>query len=420
MTVTAAALLSSCGLYKSYERPAELEVDSLYNIQRTPEELSENVELPSWREVFTDPQLQAYIEKGLANNTDMQSAQLQIEQAEASLMAAKWAYVPSFAFAPQGSLSSIDWNKPSKTYSIPVSASWQVDIFGSLRNAKHYTLAMLNDQLIISRKTEENWKENVEMMKALMKAGQSNMAAVSQTEATYYNVCTQCQDLSDQIITLNQEFSTLLGEVPTTHSVGSLSNWQEPYLDRNIRAFDLANRPDVKSAEAQLAAAFYATNESRAAFYPMLNLSGLLGWTNDLGTVVNPGKWIWNATAALTQPLLQNGKLRAQLKISKAQQEQARLTFLQTLLDAGAEVNTAMIKFQNARTKNKLYEKQIASLETAVKSTKSLMMNSSTTYLEVLTAEQTLLSAELSKIDNDFTQIQAIIELYQALGGGTK
>ena len=448
MTVTAAALLSSCGLYKSYERPAELEVDSLYNIQRTPEELSENVELPSWREVFTDPQLQAYIEKGLANNTDMQSAQLQIEQAEASLMAAKWAYVPSFAFAPQGSLSSIDWNKPSKTYSIPVSASWQVDIFGSLRNAKrrakaqvinsqaykdavqtqlisaianyYYTLAMLNDQLIISRKTEENWKENVEMMKALMKAGQSNMAAVSQTEATYYNVCTQCQDLSDQIITLNQEFSTLLGEVPTTHSVGSLSNWQEPYLDRNIRAFDLANRPDVKSAEAQLAAAFYATNESRAAFYPMLNLSGLLGWTNDLGTVVNPGKWIWNATAALTQPLLQNGKLRAQLKISKAQQEQARLTFLQTLLDAGAEVNTAMIKFQNARTKNKLYEKQIASLETAVKSTKSLMMNSSTTYLEVLTAEQTLLSAELAKIDNDFTQIQAIIELYQALGGGTK
>ena len=152
----------------------------------------------------------------------------------------------------------------------------------------------------------------------------------------------------------------------------------------------------------------------------MLNLSGLLGWTNDLGTVVNPGKWIWNATAALTQPLLQNGKLRAQLKISKTQQEQARLTFLQTLLDAGAEVNTAMIKLQNAKAKNNLYDKQIASLETAVKSTKSLMMNSSTTYLEVLTAEQTLLSAELSKIDNDFTQIQAIIELYQALGGGTK
>ena len=145
-----------------------------------------------------------------------------------------------------------------------------------------------------------------------------------------------------------------------------------------------------------------------------------MGWTNDLGTVVNPGKWIWNATAALTQPLLQNGKLRAQYKISKSQQEQAKLSFQQTLLDAGAEVNAALVKIQSTQEKQELYDKQIASLEIAVKSTKALMMNSSTTYLEVLTAEQTLLTAQLSKISNDFSQIQAAIELYQALGGGTR
>lgn len=446
MTVTAAALLSSCGLYTSYERPEDIKIDSLYQSTNTQAGDSLGMASLSWREVFTDPQLQALIEKGLSQNTDMQNAQLQIQQAEASLMAAKWAYVPSFAFAPQGSLSSIDWNKPSKTYSIPVSASWQIDVFGSLRNAKrraqmqlansqaykdavqtqlisaianyYYSLAMLNEQMRISLETQKNWKENVEMMRALMQAGQSNMAAVSQTEATYYSVCAQITDLRDQISNLNFEFAALLGDTPQNYNIGALSDWQTPDLSGGIPAYALSNRPDVKMAESQLAAAFYTTNESRAAFYPVLNLSGLLGWTNDLGTVINPGKWIWNATAALTQPLLQNGKLRAQLKISKAQQEQAKLTFQQTLLDAGAEVNSALTKIQSSQEKQELYNKQIASLETAVKSTKALMMNSSTNYLEVLTAEQTLLSAQLSKINNDFSLIQAAIELYQALGGG--
>lgn len=447
MTVTAAALLSSCGLYKNYERPQDIITDGLYQTEETRDSLG--MASLSWREVFTDPQLQALIEKGLAQNTDMRSAQLQIEQAEASLMAAKWAYVPSFAFAPQGSLSAVDWGKASKTYSIPVSASWQIDLFGSLHNAKkraqvqllnsqvykdavqtqlvsaianyYYSLAMLKEQLRITLETQKNWKENVETMRALMSAGQTNMAAVSQTEATYYSVCTQITDLKEQLSNLEDEFAALLGDTPQEYQIGALADWHMPQnLSGGIPAATLANRPDVKMAEAQLATAYYATNESRAAFYPGLNLSGLLGWTNDLGTVVNPGKWIWNATAALTQPLLQNGKLRAQYKISKSQQEQAKLTFQQTLLDAGAEVNAALVKIQSTQEKQALYDKQIASLEIAVKSTKALMMNSSTTYLEVLTAEQTLLTAQLSKVNNDFTQIQAAIELYQALGGGTK
>lgn len=447
MTVTAAALLSSCGLYKNYERPQDIITDGLYKTEQTQDSLG--MASLSWREVFTDPQLQALIEKGLEQNTDMRSAQLQIEQAEASLMAAKWAYVPSFAFAPQGSLSAVDWGKASKTYSIPVSASWQIDLFGSLHNAKkraqvqllnsevykeavqtqlisaianyYYSLAMLKEQLRISLQTQKNWKENVETMRALMSAGQTNMAAVSQTEATYYSVCTQITDLKEQLSNLEDEFAALLGDTPQEYQIGSLNDWRMPQnLSGGIPATVLANRPDVRMAEAQLATAYYATNESRAAFYPVLNLSGLLGWTNDIGTVVNPGKWIWNATAALTQPLLQNGKLRAQYKISKSQQEQAKLSFQQTLLDAGAEVNAALVKIQSTQEKQELYDKQIASLEIAVKSTKALMMNSSTTYLEVLTAEQTLLTAQLSKISNDFSQIQAAIELYQALGGGTR
>ena len=448
MTMTTAALLSSCGLYKSYERPADIQTDGLYRSDNTATGDSLGMAVFTWKEIFTDPQLQTLIERGLAQNTNLRSALLQIEQAEASLKAAKWAYIPSFAFAPQGTLAGVDWGKATQTYTLPVSASWQIDLFGSLHNAKkraqaqlenseaykqavqsqliaaianyYYSLAMLQDQLTISEQTEKLWKENVETTRALMDAGQSNMAAVSQTEANYYSICTQITDLKQQISDLEDEFSALLGEAPQKYAIGSMDNWKVPArMSAGIPAAALAHRPDVKMAETQLATAYYATNEARAAFYPGLNLSGAIGWTNDLGlTPVNPGKWIWSAMASLTQPIFQNGKLRAQYKISKAQQEQAKLSFQQTLLDAGTEVNAALTKIQATGEKDDLYTKQIASLETAVKSTQALMMNSSTNYLQVLTAQQTLLTAQMSQISNKFSQIQAAIELYQALGGG--
>lgn len=449
MTVTAAALLSSCGLYKNYERPADIQTDGLYRNDNTHGTDSLGMAALSWKEVFTDPNLQQLIEKGLAQNTDLRSALLQIEQAEASLKAAKWAYIPSLAFAPQGSLSGIDWGKATQTYSIPVTASWQIDVFGSLRNAKkraqmqvessqayrqavqtqlisaianyYYSLSMLQDQLRISMQTEQNWKSNVETMHALMEAGQTNMAAVSQAEANYYSICAQITDLKQQISDLEDEFAALLADTPQKYTIGSINNWKVPSkLNAGIPAVALANRPDVKQAEAQLAVAFYATNEARSAFYPGLNLSGTIGWTNNLGSmIVNPGQWIWNAAASLTQPLFQNGRLRAQYKISKAQQEQAKLSFQQTLLNAGAEVNAALTKIQSSQEKKSLYDKQIEALEKAVASTQALMMNSSTTYLEVLTAQQSLLNAQMNQISNDFNQIQAAIELYQALGGGS-
>lgn len=448
MTIAATALLSSCGLYKSYERPSDINMDNLY---RSSVQAGDSLGMASlsWREVFTDPKLQSLIERGLAQNTNMRSAQLQIEQAEAALSIAKWAYVPSLTFAPQGTLSGVDWGKASQTYTLPVVASWQIDIFGKMLNAKkkakvqlenskiyrqavqtqlvaaianyYYSLAMLDDQLRLSMETEKIWRKNVEITKALMNAGQSNLAAVSQTEANYYNICTQITDLKQQISDLEDDFAALLGDMPQKYEIGSLNGWKVPNkLSAGIPAAALANRPDVKMAESQLAIAYYVTNEARASFYPALNLSGTIGWTNSLGSmIVNPGKWIWNAAASLTQPLLQNGVLRAQYKVSKAQQEQAKLTFQQTLLDAGTDVNAALTKIQSTEEKQGLYNKQVAALELAVKSTQALMQNSSTNYLQVLTAQQTLLSAQMAQINNDFNQIQAAIELYQALGGGS-
>lgn len=446
LTITATALLSSCGIYKKYERPQDINTQGLYQSATTGDSLG--MAALSWRQVFKDPALQALIERGLEQNTDLKSAQLQIEQSEASLKAAKWAYYPSLAFAPTGTLAGVDWGKASQTYTLPVSTSWQLDVFGSLTNAKrrtqmqvmnseaykqavhaqivaaianyYYSLSMLDEQIKISEQTEALWRENVATTKALMQAGQSNMAAVSQTEANYYSICTQIADLKEQKESLEYSFAALLGDTPQRYEIGSLNAWSTPdHLSAGIPATVLAHRPDVKMAEAQLAAAYYATNEARSAFYPALSLSGALGWTNSLGNiVVNPGKSIWNAAASLVQPIFQNGKLRANYKISKASQEQAKLTFQQTLLDAGAEVNASLSKLQTASQKAHLYQKQINALETAVKSTQALMAHSSTNYLQVLTAQQSLLSAQMSEINNRFSEIQATIELYQALGGG--
>ena len=448
-TLATTALLSSCGIYSSYERPADIKTDGLYGA--TVEESADSAGLAAlpWRSLFTDPTLQSLIEKGLQNNTDMRTAALGIEEAEASLKAAKLSFFPSFALAPQGGFSSIDWAKANKTYTIPLSASWQVDIFGSLRNAKkraqvqlesskaykqavqtqliatianyYYTLAMLDEQLSVSKATADIWKENIKTYKALMNVGQTTSAAVAQAEGNYYNVCAQIVDLEQQITEVENSFSTLLGETVSSIQRQSIHDWKAPQsITAGIPSYALANRPDVKNAELALASAFYNTNAARSAFYPALNLTGTLGWTNDLGAIVNPGKWIWQAVGSLTQPIFQNGKLRANLKISKAQQEEAKLAFQQTLLNAGAEVNTAMAKIQNNTEKEKLNDKQIASMEQAVKSTQLLMQNSSTNYLEVLTAQQSLLSAQLSKISTQFAKIQGTIELYQALGGGTE
>lgn len=448
-TLATTALLSSCGIYSNYERPADIKTDGLYGA--TVEESADSAGLAAlpWRSLFTDPTLQSLIEKGLQNNTDMRTAALGIEEAEASLKAAKLSFFPSFAFAPQGGFSSVDWAKANKTYTIPLSASWQVDIFGSLRNAKkraqvqlesskaykqavqtqliatianyYYTLAMLDEQVNVSKATADIWQENIKTYKALMNVGQTTSAAVAQAEGNYYNVCAQIVDLEQQITEVENSFSTLLGETVSSIQRQSINDWEAPQtITAGIPSYALANRPDVKNAELALASAFYNTNAARSAFYPALNLTGTLGWTNDLGTIVNPGKWIWQTVASLTQPIFQNGKLRANLKISKAQQEEAKLAFQQTLLNAGAEVNTAIAKIQNNDEKEKLNDKQIESMEQAVKSTQLLMQNSSTNYLEVLTAQQSLLSAQLSKISTQFAKIQGTIELYQALGGGAE
>lgn len=447
ITAVATALLSSCGIYNRYTSVTDVPED-LYGNQVEVTDTIHNFGNMDWRNLFTDPYLQSLIQQGLENNTDYRAAQLRVEEAEATLLSAKLAFLPSFTLSPQGGVSSFDGAKATWTYSVPVTASWELDIFGRMRNAKkqsqalyaqskdyqqavrtqliasianaYYTLLMLDEQLSLSEQTAETWKETVASARALMDAGQYDEAGGSQMEATYCSVQTSVLDLKEQINQVENSLALLLAETPHRYERGKLSEQVMPEdFSVGIPLQLLANRPDVRMAEHALEAAFYATNQARSNFYPSITLSGSAGWTNEAGTmIVNPGKFLASAIGSLTQPLFNRGQNIANLKIAKAQQEEAELSFQQTLLSAGSEVNDALTVYQTSRDKADFYEKQIASLHRAEQSTALKMDYGNTTYLEVLTARQTLLSAELEQVANRFAELQSVVNLYQALGGG--
>lgn len=439
--------LSGCHIYRTYERPELSGVDSLYRVPAMTEDTMSLADF-SWKELFTDTVLQQLIEKGIANNTDLNIARLKVREAEALLTSSKLAYLPSVSLTPQGTIKSIEGNSPTKTYNLAASADWELDIFGRLTNAKreakavleqsqaykqavqtqliatiansYYTLLMLDKQLDISKRTAEIWAENLRVMKALKKAGQTTEMAVAQIEASKLSVDASLLSLEQQITEVENSLSSLLGVVPQRIDRSTLDMQSFPdTLSVGVPLQLLQRRPDVRQSEAVLAESFYTTNRAYSAFYPAITLSGSAGWTNAAGAIIsNPGEWLFSAVGALVQPLFNRGQNIANLKVAKARQEEALLTFRQTLLNAGTEVNDALLQWQVARRRLDLDRQQIISLQSAVRSSVLLMRHSSQNYLEVLTARQTLLDAELSAVSDRFEEIQGVINLYHALGGG--
>lgn len=442
--------LEACSVYKSYERPDMPVVDSLYRQAAATSADTTSIASLSWRELFTDPKLQALIETGLQNNTDLNIARLKVTEAEATLMTSRLAYLPSISFEPSGTLRSVDGNAMTKSYDIAASASWEVDIFGKLTNAKrgakaaleqseayrqavqtqliatiansYYSLLMLDAQLDISERTAANWGENVRAMKALKAAGDATELAVAQSEASKLSVDASIASLRQQIDQMENTLTALLGIAPQKIDRTTIGEQRFPTeLAAGVPLQLLQRRPDVRQSEAALAQAFYATNAARAAFYPSITLSGSAGWTNAAGAAItNPGQWLFTAVGSLVQPLFNRGRNIANLRIAKAQQEEALLSFRQSLLDAGTDVNNALIQWQTARQRQQIDQQQILSLESTVRSSELLMQYSSQNYLEVLTARQTLLQAELTAVSDRFDEIQGVINLYHALGGGAE
>ncbi|MEF9986175.1 MAG: TolC family protein [Bacteroidales bacterium] len=444
LMVTFAIAMSSCSLYKTYQRP-QIQTDSLFrNISLDTTTMATMV----WRDLFTDPQLQMLIELGLKQNSDLNIARLRVTEAQATLQAARMAYTPSLAFTPQGTISSFDNVKASKSYQLSFSSNWELDIFGKLTNSKraakaafeqsdayrqavqtqliaviansYYMLLMLDSQADISARTAINWAENVKTMRALMKAGKYNMAAVSQAEANRLSVESSLLLLRRQINEVENSLSVLLGQSAQSIKRGVLSTQNFPsQLYAGVPLQLLSNRPDVREAEFNLAQAFYYTNRARSAFYPNISLSGAAGWVNGVGqAIVNPGKLLLSAVGSLAQPIFNKGLNKAQLKIAKAKQEEAKIAFQQLLFNAGADVNNALVQWQTARQQIVLDEQQINALNTTVKSTELLMQYGNTTYLEVLTAKQYLLQAQLKQVSDCFSEIQGVINLYHSVGGG--
>ena len=449
------ALTSCKSLYGKYERPevnttglvrdAVSDTDTLAVTDTTT-----FANLP-WRELFTDPKLQALIETGLENNPDLLNAALNVQMAEAQLKASKLAFLPSVSFSPQGTLSSWDGSKASKTYSLPINASWNLDIFGNLLSQKrstqmflvqmkdvqvsvqsslianianmYYTLLMLDEQMRIINEMEQLTKETWEIMKVQKEAITGvRSTAVQAAEASYYSVLAQKEDMRRQIRETENSLSLLLGRQAGLIERGTLAEQSLPTeFSTGVGIQLLANRADVHANEMALAQCFHDVQTARSRFYPSLNISGSGAFTNSSGAgIVNPGAWLLSAVGSLVQPIFQNGQLIANLKVAKAQYEQAYNTWQNSVLQAGAEVSNALVLYNASDAKSKIEAKQVAVLKQNVEDTRMLMATAGSTYLEVIEAQSSLLNAELSKVQDDFYKMQAVVNLYYALGGGAK
>lgn len=447
-TALAALALSGCGLYSKYERPQDLPTDALYTEQTRAGADSLSIASLRWQEFYTDPKLQELISRALTSNNNFRATQLRIAQSEAQLSAARKAFLPSLTLAPQASLTSIDGAKAVQSYQLPLTASWQVDIFGSIRNAKkraevallnsqvyrqavqsqlvasvanaYYTLALLDAQIAVSRQAITLASESVRTMRAMMQAGRANDAAVSSSEANLAQQEVTLLGLEQQRRAAEGSLNLLLGRTQIAVDRAGIDTWTAPQsLSVGLPIRLLNNRPDVRQAELALSSSFYLTNAARAAFYPSLTLSGSLGWTNNGAKLfTDPAKVLASAMASLVQPIFQRGQLRANLKVAEAQQEEAKLAFVQALLSAGNEVNTRFSEVQTYRAQAQHLHKRSEALQRSEKATRLLMESGASTYLEVLTAQQGLIAAQLAEYTNRYNEIASTIALYQALGGG--
>jgi len=459
----ASMMLTGCGLYTKYESKNEAPANTFgTNVSTT--DGSSLAEM-SWREFFTDPLLQQLIEQVLANNTDLNSARIAVEKSEAALKAAKLAYLPSLYFSPQGTLAKFDDNPWSKTYNLPLQLSMDIDVFGSITNKKraskavllqaqlgekavrsnlvsavaqqYYMLQLLDRQLDILTMTDSLWNASLETQKTLWENGKSYSTAVNQMESSYLNVKTQIVDTRRNIRATENELCKLLAITPQhieRKKWGtSALHHPEAQGDAGQRMFDtrflktgmpaalLEARPDICMANAAMEEAFYNTQAARAAFFPTITLNGAAGWTNSAGgAVIDPGKLLLSFVGQLTQPIFARGKIKANLKINQLTQEDLQKKYVQTVIDAGNQVNEAMADCEAAREKYAYYRRQVEVLHEAYKGTHELMDNGKANYLEVLTAQESLLNSQLSEAMNMFKGAQAVIALYIALGGGTK
>lgn len=449
LCVAMAVALSGCNIYKKYELPDETPIAA--DFKKAAEMQADSTQLCylGWEKVFTDPLLQNLIKLALANNSNLENARLNIDIANAQLKGAKLSYFPSLAFTPNGGTASYGGSHMNWSYTLPLAASWEIDVFGKILNRKrgaqmnkeqaeaysqavqsqivcgvattYYAIVLLNQQLDLTRRTSEIWKDQVESMQLMKEAAYVNEAAVVQSRANYYNIMSTIPDLENSLHTMQNTLSLLLNTYPQEWQVTNNLEFDLPVeVSAGVPVSYLAVRPDVRAMERSLAAAYYNTNSARAAFYPSLVISAQGGFTNLLGSIIkNPGEWFIQLAGSLTAPIFSRGQNIANLEAAKAQQKQALNNFEYAVLSASADVSDALVSFNKNKEKREYILRQIEQLEKSVEYTQELLtLDPKTTYLEVLTARSSLLNAQLSSLACWHSKVTALISLYQAVGGG--
>jgi NodT family efflux transporter outer membrane factor (OMF) lipoprotein len=456
-------MLTGCGLYNKYEKTVEESAYVFGNDQGIKAAMGEtSIAEMSWREFFTDPLLQQLIEQALANNTDMATARINVEKSEIALKARKLAYLPSLYFSPQGALSSFDGAKATKSYTLPLDVSWDIDVFGSNTNKKraakavllqsqmaeestrsnlisaiaqqYFYLQLLDRELDILLETDSLWKVSLDTQQALYENGKTFSTAVNQQESSWLSVKLQIVSTRRSIRSVENDICSLLCITPQHiershwsadedyHSASEGQRlFEERYMKIGVPAMMLERRPDIRLANYYMEEAFYNTQAARAAFFPTITLNGSAGWTNSAGSMeINPGKLLLSAVGSLTQPIFARGKIKANLKINQFTEQDMKQKYVQTVIDAGNQVNEALADCEAAREKHQYYHRQVQVLHEAFNGTHELMDNGKANYLEVLTAQESLLNSQLSEAMNMYNGAQAVIALYIALGGGAK
>lgn len=447
--------LTSCSLYKKYDTSKTKELVP-ENVFGTPvvDTLALKADKPvgqmSWREFFTDPLLQKVIEQALANNTDLYTARINVEKSKIALRTARLAYLPSLNFAPQGTLSSFDNAKPIKTYNLQMQASVDLDVFGSITSKKraakaalmqaefnelatfsnlistvaqdYFYLQLLDRELEILTQTDSLWKASLDTQIALWQNGKAYSTAVNQQESSYINIKTQIVDTKREILAVENELCQILAITPQHIERSRWENdtFQLSVFNFPVSAEALLSRPDIRAAEFGLEQAFYNTQTAKAAFFPTVSLSGTAGWTNNNGMVVDPGKLLLTAMASLTQPFFNRGKIRGNYQTAQLTEENTKKKYVQTVIEAGNDVNEALADCKASHDKYGYYRRQVEVLKEAFAGTHELMDAGKANYLEVLKAQESLLDAQLNEVINLYNGAVSVIALYISLGGGTK
>jgi len=448
---------------KNYEAP-QMNSENLFRDGNA--EDTATIAVIPWQEYFSDIYLQSYINEALENNFDMLIATERIKQAEAVLGMARAAYFPDIALSAQVNQDRLSNASPTtglpkdknvlgyhkESYSLGIVASWELDIWGKMnRQSKakyaqmlnsyvgrnliqtslisniansYYSLLALDEQLHVTKEMIRLMEDNLRTTEALKEAGMANGAAVEQTKAALYNTRSSVPDLENNIAQLENAICMMLGRKSEHIEREMISDQIMPAkLLYGVPAQMLANRPDVQQAELSFRAAFELTQAARASFYPSLTLtSGIIGFStiNGLSNFFKPENIFASIAGGLTQPIFARKQLTAQLKVAKSDQQIALLTFEQKVLDAGREVSDILSTYNSALKKSENRKMEVESLNKAVDYTRKLLLAGEATYLEVISAQQGLLQAQINQVNDCLQQLQATSDLYRALGGGSK